>query len=170
MCSQERKGLPLEIYLAYQDSSFAGRKDRDVVNGQDILSTEDLVVLQKALLKFMHTKEIVIETLPSSNVSIGPHESIDTYHLWTWLRWEKEGATIPPIVVGTDDPGIFPTTIFNEYSRIYCHLVYSLGYSYEDALATISRFENNARIYRFYDGDISCSSKTNENQDSLLSL
>jgi adenosine deaminase len=154
MCSREREGLPLEIYLAYQDSSFAGRRRKEIVINEDILSTKDLVVLQQALLKFMHSKEIVIETLPSSNVSIGPHKSIDSYHLWTWLQWERDGKCIPPIVVGTDDPGIFPTTIFNEYARIYCHLVYSLHYSYEEALKTISRFENNARIYSFYDGAI----------------
>ena len=153
-CLQERKGLPHEIYLAYQDASFIGRMGTEFVTDQDLFSTDELVVLQQSLLKYMHTKEIVIETLPSSNVSIGPHESIDSYHLWNWIRWENEGKCIPPIVVGTDDPGIFPTTIFNEYSCIYCHLVYSLDYSYEGALKIISSFEDNARIYRFYDKDI----------------
>jgi len=155
ICLEEREGLPFEIYAIYQSSEFANRKNIEVVVNNDILSTEDLVVMQQTLLKLMHLNEIVIETLPSSNVSIGPHESIDSYHLWNWLQWKREGKCIPPIVMGTDDPGIFPTTIFNEYARVYCHLVYSLNYSYEEALSIISQFENNARIYRFYDRDIS---------------
>jgi len=32
--------------------------------------------------------------------------------------------------------------------------VYTLQYSYENALEIISRFESNARIYRFSDGAI----------------
>jgi len=70
----------------------------------------------------MHSKEIVIETLPSSNISIGPYKTIDSYHLWNWLQWECDGKCIPPLVVGTDDPGIFPIIIFSEYARINYHI------------------------------------------------
>ena len=37
----------------------------------------------------------MIETLPTSNIRISHHYNYDTYHLWNWLKWEKEGKAIP---------------------------------------------------------------------------
>ena len=62
----------------------------------------------------MHHRQIVIETLPTSNVVIGHHHSFSTYHLYNWYKWSKEGEKIPAIVVGTDDAGIFATNIFSD--------------------------------------------------------
>jgi len=105
--------------------------------------------LQLALLKFMHRMEIVIETLPTSNVRIGQHHNYSTYHLWNWIKWGEEGHNIPPIVIGTDDPGIFATNIFNEYANIYCHLTCQCETTHEKAMGIIERLEKNARIYKF---------------------
>lgn len=101
------------------------------------------------MLELLHTKEIIIETLPTSNVRIGFHKTITTYHLWNWLTWEREGCAIPPIVLGTDDAGIFATNIYNEYANVYCHLVHSQKWSHTDALKIIEQIDNSAKIYRF---------------------
>jgi hypothetical protein len=101
------------------------------------------------MLKILHQKEIVIETLPTSNVRIGHHHDFSTYHLWKWFAWEAEGHPIPPIVAGTDDTGIFATSIYNEYANIYCHLTNSGMMTHNKAMQIIERLEENSRVYRF---------------------
>lgn len=140
----------VDIYQKYHKKKY-----RDIYNEiieievEDMFSLEELEQLQLAVLHYLHEKEIIIETLPSSNIRIGHHASFSTYHLWNWLRWDKEGHSIPPIVVGTDDTGIFATNIFNEFANIYCFLTNEKKMSHTKAMEIIMQLEKNARIYRF---------------------
>ncbi len=134
----------------YHCPKFRKKYDEIIeVKTTEIFSESDLEELQLMLLKYLNEKEIVIETLPTSNVRIGHHHTYDTYHLWNWIKWENEGNPIPPIVVGTDDPGIFATNIYNEYSNIYCKLVYIHHVSRNQAMNVIEKLEKNAQIYKF---------------------
>lgn len=119
------------------------------IKALELFNAEEIKQLQLALLKYMHQKEIVIETLPTSNVRIGQHHDFNTYHLWNWIKWENEGYSIPPIVVGTDDTGIFATNIYNEYANIYCHLTRECKMVHYDAMALIEKLERNASVYKF---------------------
>lgn len=120
------------------------------IDTYDIFQEGDLVCLQKLLLRIMHQKQIVIETLPTSNVMIGHHHSYATYHLFNWYKWGKEGANIPAIVVGTDDAGIFATNLYNEYCHIYCMLVFEKHLSPHEAMDFIERVAHNAKVYNFH--------------------
>lgn len=134
----------------YHCPKFKKKYDEIIeVKTTEMFSELDLEELQLMLLRYLNEKEIVIETLPTSNVRIGHHHAYDTYHLWNWIKWEKEGNPIPPIVVGTDDPGIFATNIYNEYSNIYCKLVYVHHVSRNQAMSVIEKLDKNARIYKF---------------------
>lgn len=119
------------------------------INIYDVFKADELVILQKKMLELLHSKEIIIETLPTSNVRIGFHKNFDTYHLWNWLEWQKQGKAIPPIVLGTDDAGIFATNIYNEYANIYCHMVHSKKISHNDAIKVIEQIDKSAMIYNF---------------------
>lgn len=119
------------------------------VKTDELFNIAELEQLQLLVLEYLHSKEIVIETLPTSNVRIGHHHTYDTYHLWNWVKWENEGKPIPPIVVGTDDAGIFATDIYNEYANVYCNLVYTHKISRIQALAVIEKLDKNSQIYRF---------------------
>lgn len=140
----------VKLLAKYHSKQF--RKEYDKIIEIDVLDPFDknaIRVLQLSLLKYMHKKEIVIETLPTSNVRIGHHHDFNTYHLWNWVKWEEEGASIPPIVVGTDDTGIFATNIYNEYANIYCHLTSQCEMNHEKVMALIERLDRNAGIYKF---------------------
>ncbi|MBR3877264.1 MAG: hypothetical protein IKJ23_03685 [Bacteroidaceae bacterium] len=115
----------------------------------EFFSESDLEELQLMLLRYLNEKGIIIETLPTSNVRIGHHHTFETYHLWNWIKWENEGKPIPPIVVGTDDPGIFATNIYNEYSNIYCKLVYIHNMNRNQAINVIEKLYKNAQRYKF---------------------
>lgn len=118
------------------------------VQTTEIFTLEQLEYLQLEILHHMCKKEIVIETLPTSNVRIGRHNNFNTYHLKRWIQWRKEGKPIPPIVLGTDDPGIFATNLYNEYANVYCNLVENKVGSLE-AMEFIHEIERSSSIYRF---------------------
>ncbi|NMA74705.1 MAG: hypothetical protein GX963_11200 [Bacteroidales bacterium] len=140
------------VELLKQYHSEACRKEYNKIieiKTEEFYNQEELWQLQLLTLELLHEKEIVIETLPTSNVRIGHHYNFDTYHLWNWLKWEKEGKAIPPIVVGTDDTGIFATNIYNEYANIYCNLITSNKMSHNEAMRVIESLDKNGKIYKF---------------------
>lgn len=137
------------LQLYHNDSIRQAYQTPFEVSILDLFGKEGIQALQLGVLKFLHDKEIVIETLPTSNIRIGHHHDYSTYHLWNWLKWEKQGHLVPPIVIGTDDTGIFATNIFNEYANIYCHLTNSGKMNHHHAMEVIERLEKNSRIYKF---------------------
>jgi len=64
------------------------------------------------------------------------------------LKW-NDNLQIPPIVIGTDDTGIFATNIFNEYANIYKHLTGAGKASVSSALETIQMLEDNSKKFQF---------------------
>ena len=139
-----------EIIRKYNQPEFIKEYNRPIKqNITEDLTIEEMSILQQKLLLFMHRKEIVIESLPTSNIRIGCHKSLSSYQVFNWYRWKKLGYSIPPIVIGTDDPGIFQTNIYNEYALIYCFMVYKLGVSRIDAISFIKELVVNAETYVF---------------------
>ena len=134
----------------YHDKECIERYEKQIIiDTYEILDRTAIKEVQLAILQLMHKKEIVIETLPTSNIYIGNHHSYTTYHLVNWIKWAKEGNPIPPIVLGTDDAGIFATNIYNEYCHIYTLLVHEYNFSTNEALEIIKRINYNADIYSF---------------------
>ncbi|WP_164933013.1 hypothetical protein [Tropicibacter alexandrii] len=76
-----------------------------------------LPVVQSAVLELLQCQNVGIETLPSSNVRISIHETYDDHHVTRWLGY---GSNFCPasVVVGSDDPGIFATSLRMEYAHI----------------------------------------------------
>lgn len=68
--------------------------------------------IQEIITEIIKQKEIVIETLPTSNVRISVYKNYAEHHLRSWLKQDLK------VVVGTDDAGIFATNIYNEYAHI----------------------------------------------------
>lgn len=150
LLNSESPSIPEQICLYYHSEEGRERgKEICIIDAYEIFWEKELVCFQKLILKVMHQKQIVIETLPTSNVIIGHHHGFSTYHLYNWYRWSKEGIMVPAIVVGTDDAGIFATNIYNEYCHIYCLLVFDKGLSPYEAMEYIERLVHNAKVYVF---------------------
>ena len=138
------------LFMSYHSKKVIERYNEIIeVDSLELLNEQHLTRLQQIVLGIMHDREIVIETLPTSNVIIGNHHSFSTYHLITWFNWKRQGLPIPPIVVGTDDVGIFATSIYNEYCNIYCQMMYDKRMNAEDIMAFIRELDANARLYAF---------------------
>jgi len=150
LLNSESPSFPEHICLYYHSEEGRERgKEICIIDAYEILGEKELECFQKLILKVMHQKQIVIETLPTSNVIIGHHHGFSTYHLYNWYMWSKKGITVPSIVVGTDDAGIFATNIYNEYCHIYCMLVFDNGLSPYEATEYIERLVHNAKVYVF---------------------
>lgn len=145
----------IEAIKKYHSKENIKRFDEIItVSTTELFDTKQIELLQLALLELLHKKEIVIETLPTSNIRIGIHQDFDTYHLWNWVKWEKEGFCIPPIVIGTDDPGVFSTNVYNEFANIYCHLTSTCKMSHNEVMQLIESLDKNGQIYSFYKDDL----------------
>ncbi len=115
----------------------------------EIFCPAEIEKLQRLVLKHLHKREIVIEALPTSNIRIGHYNNYSSYHLWIWHQWRKNGKCIPPIVLGTDDAGIFATNIFNEYANIYTYLTQNCKMGSQDAISILKELDETASVYQF---------------------
>ena len=147
---REKREMVERVYLNYHDSRTVEKYNKIIEIGVfELLDERALTQLQLLLLKYLHDKEVVIETLPTSNVIIGHHHNYSTYHLYNWYQWKKEGKPLPPIVVGTDDTGIFATNIYNEYCNIFCQMVYGKYLNADEAANFVKELDSNALMYAF---------------------
>lgn len=139
-----------EVYENYHYQTNRKKFDEIIqINPFGILKKNEIELLQIKLLNFMSEKEIIIETLPTSNIRIGFHKNFSSYHLMNWVKWKKAGINIPPIVVGTDDTGIFSTNIYNEYANIYCSIINGQNTNSSEAMDLLRELDQNSRFYRF---------------------
>lgn len=140
----------VEVYQKYHDRVYKDNYEKRIdIEVDEFISLEEIEIIQKALLEMMNKKEIIIETLPMSNVRIGFHQDFSTYHLWNWIKWKKEGVGVPPIIIGSDDTGIFATNIYNEYANVYLMLVQYHNVSHSEAIKILEEFKQNGDTYRF---------------------
>ena len=113
-----------------------------------LISTNQLHILQCLILEKMAKEGIVIEALPSSNLCISYYKYLNEYHLERWLNTEQQEVLLPPIVLGTDDPGIFMTNIYNEYARTYLHLE-TQGRSSSNRIRKVTDLHRDSQTYNF---------------------
>lgn len=105
-----------ELMRKYHDSSLVDTYNHINRIDTTVISAEDILFLQNKLINRLNKDEIVRETLPTSNLRIGIYKKYKEHHLIEWL---KNLGSINLIVVGSDDTGIFSTSIPNEYLHIY---------------------------------------------------
>lgn len=135
----------IKIFKQYHSLEIRNRCDEIIeIEPIKLLNAEQINKIQYEILKKLASKKIIIEALPTSNVRIGHYEDIKEYHLWKWKEWSNK-FSIPDIVIGSDDPGIFATNIYNEYAHLYQHLEEN---SPTD-ITFINELIENSKLYKF---------------------
>jgi len=114
-----------------------------------------LHALQMDAISLLNSRNVIIETLPTSNVRISYYDSYKQHHLFRWLgvaqRPSLPDTVVPTVCVGSDDTGIFSTSLRNEYAHIYLTLVDSFGLSADQAMTYLEQLNRNGRVYRFHE-------------------
>lgn len=122
--------------------------DVDIENG--FFTAENLYQLQKLVLNKIAMKGVALEVLLTSNTAISFYRESTEHHLEKWLGddIDEEGMLTPPIVVGSDDPGIFMTNIYIEYARIATYLEQK-GYGYTERMHILEDLIKNGEYFKF---------------------
>lgn len=122
--------------------------DVEIANG--LFSAENLYHLQRLVLHKIAKRDIAVEVLLTSNTAISFYQGCDEHHLEKWIGKDTEETNllIPPIVIGTDDPGIFMTNIYIEYARIATYLEHR-GYKYTERMHILEDLMKNGEYFKF---------------------
>lgn len=116
------------------------------------VTSEMLIKAQQFVQGIIAEKQIIIETLPTSNVRISHYNSMKEHHIFRWIQVPEriiDGDKKMIVSLGSDDPGIFVTDMRNEFYHIFSILTEEYGYSERDALNEASKINENGRIYQF---------------------
>ncbi|WP_082378901.1 hypothetical protein [Marinagarivorans algicola] len=127
----------------------SAKKTKVCVTGFD---ADALLLLQQYVQHEIEKYGVVIETLPTSNIRISHYQSMHEHHVFRWLKIPEraiDGDANLMVSLGSDDPGIFSTSIKNEFYHIFCTLMKHFSYSPEEALKYAAQINENGRIYRF---------------------
>ena len=111
------------------------------------LNSKVIRVLQKVVLAEIRKRHIAIESLPTSNLRISFYKSFAEHHIFNWLGVGDEPDMDVPVVLGSDDPGIFSTNLRNEYAHLLIELDKRL--SPMEAIAKLEQVARNGKIWRF---------------------
>ena len=117
----------------------------------DFLNDDTLLFLQQRVQHLLNERNVVIETLPVSNLRISQYRDIRQHHLLRWLRvrdCHSEDDEKMTVCMGSDDPGIFVSDLRNEYYHVYANLRMA-GLSPDECLAHIRSLNEAGRIYAF---------------------
>jgi hypothetical protein len=139
----------------YHTDNFRGMYDQKIrINMTNIFSSpREFDLLQNVMQELLYKKGIILEVPPTSNVRISYYKEYKEHHIWRWLGIKdgkrEQKNPISPIVLGTDDPGIFATNIYNEYCHIYNSMIYDAKLSQSEAIQVIKEIDANSRNYSF---------------------
>ena len=155
LCQQfatEHGKLVLDYYETWRTDPEIRKKQNELIEvDADFLPVEALLQLQQTIQKQIVKKEIVVETLLTSNVRISQYDDHFQHHIVRWLMingYKKEGDAAMNICMGSDDPGIFVTDIKNEYYHLY-NILRKAKLTPKEAIEHIHRLNETGRIYSF---------------------
>ncbi|EGY25923.1 adenosine/AMP deaminase family protein [Desulfovibrio sp. A2] len=147
------------VFAAYNPQ--AGTSARDKKNGAkpngryvdvatDYFTDEALAYMQIRVLKEIVDRKIAIESMITSNVRISFYQGYDEHHILRWLGLDPNftDEPHPTVCLGTDDPGIFATTMKNECLHLLGMLT-RRGKSEAKAVDIIARLVENSHAYSF---------------------
>lgn len=112
--------VAFKIFQYYHSAKYAAQANILTNIKPDLLPEKALIRLQQVVQKQVNSRELVLEALPTSNIRISHYKYYKEHHIYRWLKPEPEsGDQRMRVVLGSDDPGIFATSIRNEFLHVY---------------------------------------------------
>lgn len=152
--SQKHGKTALKLYWLWStEACCRARQEEEEEIPTNFLPAPILLTLQQKVQRLLSGRDIVIETLPVSNLRISQYKDIQQHHI---LRWLKAGEYAQPgdadllICVGSDDPGIFVSDIKNEYYHLYT-MLRTAGLTATEAIEKLRHVNKTGRTYSFRD-------------------
>lgn len=108
---------------------------------------------QEYMLKKVSHKGIIVETNPVSNLNIGEIYGMKKHPIFELNNVYKEGNNKIMVSINTDNPGVFSTTLQNQFGFIQ-QMLYDMNIPMEDALRWIDVARENG-IYSAFMNNVS---------------
>ncbi|MCF4151877.1 hypothetical protein L2W58_08715 [Dethiosulfovibrio sp. F2B] len=138
----------------WRDEELLERAWKDYVEVRsDFLDVQELAAYQQAVLSEISRKRLVIETLPTSNVRISQYRDMRDHHVFRWMGIPNRSLDGDPAVMvslGTDDPGIFASSLKGEFYHLYLVLRQDLGLPDHEAMDYLKRLNERGFEYSFH--------------------
>lgn len=148
------KSLALELYRKWLFNRDIRTKRNEAVSLPiQWLPDKVVISLQQEVMKNIVKKNLAIECPPTSNTRISQYSSVEEHHIFRWLglaNYKYEGDTEMSICLASDDPGIFVTDLKSEFYHLFSVLTQRLDIPSHDAVALLSKLNENGRIFRFH--------------------
>lgn len=149
-------GASKELWYKYHydtESKIQYESYYDVLIKKGIFTVENLRHIQSLILDKIAHRGIALEVLLTSNKAISFYRESGEHHLERLIvnnETDDDGCMLPPVVIGSDDPGIFMTNIYIEYARIATYLE-NKSYSYTERMHILRDLIANGEYYKFGD-------------------
>ena len=142
----------LELFWRWQSDKSVWQKSEELVSKDAAFLDESAYVeLQRALMQLVKKRDVVVETLPSSNVRISQYVGFNEHHALRWMGLGMDAETEPEIKVslGSDDPGIFAADLESEFYHLFAAMS-NFGLGETDALNRLSKINDCGKFSRFH--------------------
>ncbi len=115
----------------------------------EYFSPEELIAIQQLVMRYLVDRGVVIETLPTSNLRISQYKEMGQHHSLRWLGINTpEHDSHLPLVLGSDDPGVFATDIKAEFYHLFVSLC-KRGLNSQEALNKLIQINECGQLYAF---------------------
>lgn len=116
------------------------------------LDANTLLLLQQSVMRLLAERNVVVETLPTSNVRISQYETFAEHHSLRWMKapgFAVDGDPDIMISLGSDDPGVFANDLNGDFYQLYA-VLQQAGMLDKHALDLLSTVNERGRQYRFH--------------------
>lgn len=112
---------------------------------------EAIFTIQQSIIRLLNSREIAIETMPTSNVKISFYENYKDHHIFNWFHpipEENKKTETPYLVLASDDPGIFSNNLRIEFTHLY-EAAIDKGATPQQVELWLKALNENAKRFRF---------------------
>ena len=117
----------------------------------NLFTPNALVELQLFVIGELNRKGVAIECPPTSNVRISRYSHYREHHLFRWLGLRRPDEPKPLVCLASDDPGIFATTMRNEFIHVHRTLRDEFGLQEQEAMEKLSALNRHGAAFVFMD-------------------
>ncbi|MFW9080040.1 hypothetical protein ACOI9X_12245 [Pseudomonas sp. P2757] len=151
---KRKNARALKLYAQWLtgENKLWERSEELISVNTNYLDDSMLLLLQQKVMKLISERNIVVETLPTSNVRISQYESFSEHHSLRWMKapgYAIDGDPDIMISLGSDDPGIFANDLNGDFYQLYAVLQRS-GILDKHALDLLATINERGRQYRFH--------------------
>ncbi|AGW14201.1 hypothetical protein DGI_2459 [Megalodesulfovibrio gigas DSM 1382 = ATCC 19364] len=152
-CAREKKDHPQawKLFQCYhQDKTLRDKSCKmHLLKPDDDVPSDVLTMVQRSLLDRLRKRQMAIEIMPTSNLRIACYREYAEHHLFRLLDQHQTSLPeYPDLVLASDDPGIFATSLRNEYAHVFTTLR-QRGMPKAQALEHVRRMLEASWTYRF---------------------